>query len=488
VPAPHRPWLPPLPDRVLRRQLATGPGRRVALGLVDRPDVQAQEVLALDLDDGGTWLVVGGPRSGRTTLLRTVLDGAVAGCTPAGLHVHVLDHGGGALSRTAAALPHAGTCLDGDDRLRTVRLVARLAEEVAARRSGLSSGSPPRLLLLVDGAESVLDQLDDSDPTGGSTGFLRLLREGAAVGLTCVLTADRAVPGGRLAAAATERLVLPLADRADYAVAGVSAAAVPAVRPPGRALVGDRALECQLALPDEPPGGAARAGECPPGVEPLRIVELESDPVLADEVPAGPLHVAIGPGGDDGRTVRVDLGRTGGLLVIGPPHSGRSSLLRALSADLLRRGTPVLRVGRAPAVGSHDGEPGAPWVGPRDVEAAAEWLARTGGPAVVVADDVGAAADWPVLAALASTGAAPPALVAAGAAGELTGHYQGVVAALRRSRSGLLLCPGAAEADVLGARLPRIALPVRPGSGWLVSGGRLERVQVARRRPAGGER
>jgi S-DNA-T family DNA segregation ATPase FtsK/SpoIIIE len=253
-------------------------------------------------------------------------------------------------------------------------------------------------------------------------------------------------------------------------------------------LLGDRALECQLALPDEPLGVAARAGECPPGVEPLRIVELEPDPVLAVEVPAGPLHVAIGPGGDDGRTVRVDLGRTGGLLVVGPPGSGRSSLLEALTADLLRRGTRVLRVGRGPAAGPHDGDPSPAWVDPRDVEAAAEWLARTPGPAVVVADDVGAAADWPVLAALATTGAAPPALVAAGAAGELTGHYQGAVAALRRGRSGLLLCPGAAEADVLGARLPRTTLPVRPGSGWLVSGGRLERVQVARHRAARGER
>src|SRR3712207_6936225 len=74
-------------------------------------------------------------------------------------------------------------------------------------------------------------------------------RDGGAVGVTCVLTTDRAVPGGRLAGAASHRLVLPLPDRADYAVAGVALSSVPAIRPPGRALVGEEAAECQLVLP-----------------------------------------------------------------------------------------------------------------------------------------------------------------------------------------------------------------------------------------------
>ena len=49
------------------------------------------------------------------------------------------------------------------------------------------------------------------------------------------------------------RLVLPLPDRADYAVAGVPPRAVPAHRPPGRALLGEDAAECQLALPRRRP-------------------------------------------------------------------------------------------------------------------------------------------------------------------------------------------------------------------------------------------
>jgi S-DNA-T family DNA segregation ATPase FtsK/SpoIIIE len=76
------------------------------------------------------------------------------------------------------------------------------------------------------------------------------------------------------------------------------------------------------------------------------------------------------------------------------------------------------------------------------------------------------------------------ALIAAGHAGQLSAHYQGPVAALRRGRTGLLLCPGPGDADLLSIRLPRTPLPHRPGSGWLVTGAAMHRVQVARRDPA----
>ena len=111
------------------------------------------------------------------------------------------------------------------------------------------SGERPLLLLLVDGVEAITTLLDESDPGRGSAHLMRLLRDGAGAGLTCVVTADRAIPGGRLAASARQRLVLPLPDRADYAVAGIASRDVPSHRPPGRALLGEEALECQLAAP-----------------------------------------------------------------------------------------------------------------------------------------------------------------------------------------------------------------------------------------------
>lgn len=492
TPAPHRPWQPPLPDRLTQLDLDAlptdrspdAPPGRLRIGLVDRPDRQSREPLDLDLAEGGGVLAVGGPRSGRTTLLRTVLRSATGRLSPAELHVHVLDAGGGGLGAEAAALPHTGTAVSGADAFRTVRLVGRLNREVDARRAAPAGHAAPLLLLLVDGMEAVSALLDEAEPGRGSDGLLRLLRDGAAVGLTCVLTVDRAMPGGRLASAARMRLLLPLPDRADYAVAGVPGNSVPASRPPGRALVGEDARECQLALPGTPAPRTDGPGADSGGAPPVRIVDLPADPVLppapGPATDPGRWLLPIGPGGDDGTRLEVDLGRSGGLLVVGPPGSGRTSALQAWARRLAGAGAEAAWVG-PPGTGDPTGASG-PCLDPTDAQALAAWVAGLDGRrGVLVADDLGSGPECAGLSALPPLGARTGlALLATGSPAQLTSHYQGPVAALRRARTGLLLCATPAEAETLGIRLPRLPLPARPGSGWLVTDGRAERVQVAR--------
>jgi S-DNA-T family DNA segregation ATPase FtsK/SpoIIIE len=188
-----------------------------------------------------------------------------------------------------------------------------------------------------------------------------------------------------------------------------------------------------------------------------------------------------GPGGDAGRPLVVDLLRTGGLLVSGSSGSGRSTALDSFVQHLHAQGTPVLRLGTPD--GSPDGGVDPRWLDPADGAGLRAWLAELDGrPGAVVADDVGTSSEWAALDALPTPGArSGVVLLAAGDAGQLSGHYQGPIAALRRTRTGLFLCPGPGDADLLGVRLPRLPLPVRPGSGWLVAGAVMDRVQVARR-------
>ena len=491
-----RPWLPPLPDRLPAEDLdrRTAPERGASelwIGLVDGPDTQSQDPLVLDLAAGGGWLAVGGPRSGRTTALRTVLREAVHRLPPSRLQVHVLDHGGGGLADEVGRLPHGGTTVYRDDPHRTGRLVARLQTEVDQRRTG-GPGDAPAVLLLVDGWESVAAQLDDADPGAGSSSLLRLVREGAAAGLTCVLTADRAVPGSRLAAAVSTRLVLPLPDRADYAVAGVPPRAVPGSRPPGRALVGEDAAECQLALSREPaPREDDGAAADLPGAASLRptisVVPLPADPVVtlpAAGADRGGLWLTIGPGDDEGDMVGIDLVRSGGLLVAGPPGSGRTAALAAFALHCRHAGAQVAHLGSVP--GTRTDSTGVQHIEGSDLPALRAWAAASAGrPAVVVADDVTALPEATAdgLAALARP-AGELLVLAAGGPPELAGAFRGPTVALRRNRTALLLRPAPGDAQLLGLRVPRAPLPARPGSGWLVVAGTVTRVQVARRRTA----
>jgi S-DNA-T family DNA segregation ATPase FtsK/SpoIIIE len=288
---------------------------------------------------------------------------------------------------------------------------------------------------------------------------------------------------------ARQRIVLPLPDRADYAVAGIPARTVPEMRPPGRGLVGESALECQLVLPRPLAAPPASGRPFPP---PIRIVDLPTDPVLPlpirreSTVPAdGVLPLPLGPGGDEGEPLVVDLLRTGGLLISGSPGSGRSTALEAFAQHVHAVGARVVRLGIPAGPDIPSGQPDARWLDPGDEPGLREWVAELDGRAgVVVADDVGAPLEWAALGALPTVGARTGVvLLAAASPGQLSGHYQGPIAALRRARTGLLLCPGPGDADLLGVRLPRLPLPVRPGSGWLVAGAVLDRVQVARRAP-----
>ncbi|MCW2574554.1 MAG: putative cell division-related protein [Modestobacter sp.] len=494
---PDRPWLPPLPDRLAATDLdrwAVGAGSpRLLIGLLDAPDEQAQTPLELDLGTAGGWLLVGGPRSGRTTALRSVLTEAVRQLPPGALHVHVLDHGGGALAQEAAGLPHCGTTVARDDAHRSVRLLARLVEEVDRRRSGGAAADQPLLLVLVDGYESLVAQLEDAEPATGAAGLLRLVREGAAVGVTVVLTAERAVPGSRVAAAVRTRLVLPLPDRTDYAVAGVPARAVPGHRPPGRALVGEDAVECQLALPREP-----RPRPDPPGSRstdpPIRVSTLPSDPELL--LPArgetDGLWLPLGPGGDEGTPIGIDLQRTGGLLVVGPPGSGRSAALRAFAAHCAHAGAAVAELvaasGPLTATGTSEGSPAGEPEPLRRGDAAGlrAWIGEQDGsaPVVVAAADLTTLPDAvsEVLAAPVSPAGRPLVLLATGTAADLAGSFRGPVVALRRSRTAVFLRPAPGDAELLGLRIPRTPLPPRPGAGWLVTPTQTVRLQVARRR------
>jgi S-DNA-T family DNA segregation ATPase FtsK/SpoIIIE len=198
------------------------------------------------------------------------------------------------------------------------------------------------------------------------------------------------------------------------------------------------------------------------------------------------LSLPVGPGGDEGEPSVVDLRRTGGLLVTGPGASGRSTALEsfarhlAVTCDLL-----YLCPAQGPLAESAAAL-GALRLDPGDAGGTSTWLAeRQGRPTVVLADDVGSPAEWAALTALPPPGGETRvALIAASGPGQLSGHYQGAVAALRRNRSALLLCPGPGDAELVGTRLPRTPLPERPGSGWLITGGSMTRVQVATRSPA----
>jgi S-DNA-T family DNA segregation ATPase FtsK/SpoIIIE len=124
-PPAHQVWLPPLnepptlgqlmapivqsPERGLSTQnLSPQHALHGLVGLVDKPFEQRREPMWLDLSgSAGSMVVVGGPQSGKTNVLRALISSLALRHTPREVQFYCLDFGGGGLS-AMAGLPHMG--------------------------------------------------------------------------------------------------------------------------------------------------------------------------------------------------------------------------------------------------------------------------------------------------------------------------------------------------------------------------------------------
>ncbi|MEP7022093.1 MAG: FtsK/SpoIIIE domain-containing protein, partial [Pseudonocardiales bacterium] len=495
---PRRPWLPALPGQlrladVPRAAFATS----VAFGLLDEPRQQRQPPVELDLEAGGSVLFTGGPRSGRSTALVTIAAAAAHQLAPHELAVYAIDCAGGSL-RAISDLPHCGTAAARDAFDLAAALARRLEAEVIRRRAWLvahgagsvaearAGGHPiPLILCLLDGWEAFTAAADEHDSGHTVDVLVRLLRTAPAAGMTVVLAGDRSTLAARLGSAVATKFVLGLSDRADYALAGIAARAVPLNMPAGRAIRAADAAEVQIAFVGTAPSpseqaGFVRAVASQPRIDSgggpdagIGVIRLRSLPtrIALDALNPTPGRFTIGAGGDAAAAVSVDLfAGAGRLLIAGPARSGRSSALHTLLVQAVREGVAVVVAAprRSPLVSAAEYH-GIAVVGPDAAPQAAGLPAhpRT----LLLVDDSEAFLDTLAGDALtASVRAAPAALAAvvASDSDDLALTYRGVAAEVRRSRCALVLARGPGDGDLIGRSLPRRHGQMPPGRGVLI--------------------
>ncbi|MFF7854807.1 type VII secretion protein EccCa [Streptomyces sp. NPDC007904] len=380
APAVRRIWLPPLPDavaldtaagpvRVSERGLhlarATG-GMRVPLGVLDDPARQWQGRWELDLTTaGGHVAVIGGPQSGKTTLLRTLVLSLAVTHTPRDVAVYGLDLVGGGLS-ALAALPHVGGVAGRADRERAARTVAEvramLAErETVFREHGIDSvdqlrrlraqGRLPHLgstdvVLVVDGFGALRDDFADLDEPVAD-----LLKRGGGYGIHVVAGMLR-WNDVRIATQSLfgTRVELRLNDPADSSVdRKLSETLSPDV--PGRVLT-DGKLFAQAALPRI--DGSPTTGDLGPALDeaartvratwhgepaaPVRVLPARLPVTRLPSPAAEPRRIPLGLDQDALAPVLLDLfGGDQHLLVLGDNECGKTNLLKLIVAGLVER-------------------------------------------------------------------------------------------------------------------------------------------------------
>lgn len=506
-PAPKSPWLPPLrsvlrptqPSAAVLRNLAlrAPTPEAIALGQIDLPDDQEQVGIGWDPVSDGHLAIVGGPRSGRTTVARSAAQSAAALWDNNGMHLYVLD-GSGSLGELGS-LPHCGGLILRDELSRTLRLVNWLTTMIAQRQlrcgsAGFQTPSDnvgtrsadldPRILLIIDGWE-IFQELSSEHTVGELEDRIgQVLRDGAAVGVSVLATGGRSLLSGRVNALFSSTVALRMADPSDLLMVGLRSAQIPTVMPPGRGLLLPGGQELQFALSGAPletpkiaiPAGRTRsyAGAGAPvliGALPYAITLAELANVDTGSVPIGATV--------DG-TASLPLGERGdaGWLICGPSRSGRSTALASLAIALPTERPVAWISANSPQIAlptdlvrlDHD-----------DFRAVAGWCEQHPDGAILI-DDLdqltGMPAEPALLEHLAHSRSTGAVLCASGNASDLANTFRGVAPELRRRQTGVLLQPGRHDGDVFGVRIGPMDRP-RPGRGLLVVRGVLTEMQVA---------
>ena len=501
-PAPLRPWLEPLPERLTLADVRSDGAAphdadragRVCVGLRDLPREQRQDTLVVDLDRDGGVLVLGANRSGRTTTLVSIAT-ATASQTADPAQVYAISSDGGL--DVLAALDGVGDVVRADEIERASRLVRAIHTEVRHRRGGTGG---PRLVLLVDGF-APLEELHTRLNRGELVEqLLQIARDGRTVGVHLVLAAHRRaeVPPS-LAAALGCRIDLRFPTEDDAAMAGCEPSAADRDRPPGRCVVDG--VEAQIAVTDGSARPAAADPRCsPPPVPALPDVVRRADILQRAEVlqrtggavdgPRG-WDVVIGVDADTLSPVALDLEHHHAI-VAGPARSGRSTTLVTIAASF---GSSYLIRARPPTTGVSDGPWNEAWH-PLTTDHSLEGVvdaaiasAEQGLPTLLAVDDLPELLDGPdealleslLLGVLERSRTLPIRLVASGEIDAMTRCYGDLMTKLRSGRTGVLLRP---DPDLHGGLLhatlsARDDLPPGPGRGWLVGPGTARPAQVA---------
>ncbi|NLG54981.1 MAG: type VII secretion protein EccCa, partial [Rhodococcus sp.] len=391
----HQVWLPPLEDappldQMLPRSVLTEPvaaqsGLRVPIGIVDRPYDQRRDLMYVDLSGGaGNMAVVGGPQSGKSTALRTLIMSLSMTHSAEQVQIYCLDFGGGTLAGLSN-LPHVGSVANRLDVDRVRRTLAEMttivrereerfrelgiesmAEFRRLRAAGPSGGGAAQgvandpfgdVFLVIDGFASIRQDFEALEQQ-----IINLAAQGLSYGVHVVISASR---WGEIRPALKDqlgtRIELRLGDPSDSDLGRKVAVLVPEGRP-GRGITRE-GLHLLIGLPrvdgssdpaDLGAGVAHAVSEISAATygRPARAVRMLPEVITRDEVlrqannwPSAikrdqpTLRIPVGLDEADLAPVFLDFAEHPHFLIFGDSECGKTSLLRTLVEGVLAANT-----------------------------------------------------------------------------------------------------------------------------------------------------
>jgi len=391
----HEVWLPPLdisptvdmllPHKDWRAPENVNGKLWLPIGIIDKPYEQKRDVATIDLSGAqGNVAIVGGPQSGKSNALRTVILAAAATHTPEQVQFYCLDFGGGTLAGLNG-LPHVGSAagrLEGDRVRRTIAELSTLLRQREARflqlgietmrdfrkaKTALAALPPDQraahplsedlfgdVFLVIDGWLTFREEFEFLEPQVHA-----MAARGLSYGIHLMLGANR---WGEIRPAVKDqigtRIELRLGDPSDSEMDRRGAAGVPINRP-GRGLTASK-LHMLVALPrldattdpntlSEGVNAAKEAlremyGERRAPAVRMLPLELPREHVLAitreQDMRLDNQRVLIGLSESELQPMVLDFADSPHLLIFGDVGDGKTTLLRNIAQGIVENSAP----------------------------------------------------------------------------------------------------------------------------------------------------
>ncbi|APT84071.1 type VII secretion protein EccCa [Corynebacterium aquilae] len=335
----HQVWLPPLPaaidlpavfaandqsaalDTTNPHQLCTTRSLTIPIGIIDRPYEQRQDPLTFDLTaDGGHLAICGGPQTGKTTALRTLVT-ALAVTHPTDLAaIYLIDFSHSLAD--LADLPHVAGIAHKDQ----PEKVRRIIDEVS---SFIHEPRPGHTLLFIDGWHTITSDFDDTIEQ-----IATLCADGPKAGIHVIITTQRwTIVRPAIRDLMTSRIELKLAEPADSIIDRHAQKRVPS-QAPGRGLTptGEQMLIARTTTQDTTGALSITTAAAQTPVPKLKTLPTTINRADLHPSPTGGLPIGIG--GPRLATQHFDPHNHGHLICIGAPRSGRSTLISTLAHSI----------------------------------------------------------------------------------------------------------------------------------------------------------